>query len=95
MFANVCEELVTGSQSEERSYFIGVFNTINYLLVTERFLQLIILGIRSSVASGFTFRTIVQQNKSIILSSFSKFIPQILVVKIHLDLNTHDSITHL
>ena len=49
--------------------------------------------IRSSVGSGFTFQTIVQQNKSIILSSFFKFIPQIVVVKIHLDLHTHD--THL
>ena len=62
--------------------FIGVFNTINSLLVTERFLQLLILGIRSSVGSGFIFQTFVQQNKSIIRSSF-----------LSLDLHTND--THL
>ena len=66
------------------NYFIGLFNNINNLLVTERFLQLLILGIWSSLGSGFTFQTIVQQNKSIILSSR---------ILIHLDLNTHD--THL
>ena len=47
-----------------------------WFTVTERFLQLIILGIRSSVGSGFTFQTIVQQNKSLILSSFLSLYPK-------------------
>ena len=52
------------------------FDYINSLLVTERFMQLLILGIRSSVGYGFTFQTIVQQNKSIILSSFLSLYPK-------------------
>ena len=40
--------------------FYRLFNTMNSLLVTERFLQLIILEIRSSVGYSFTFQTIVQ-----------------------------------
>ena len=38
--------------------FIGVFNTMNSLLATERFLQRLSLVIRSSVGPGFTFQTI-------------------------------------